>query len=321
MAKVTGQSIPPSMAALFASSVTMSTPYTSTFAIARADEELMGLKPIETKNKLLIRARVAADWLTLKHASGMSETAKRDYRASRVTEIMAGNFSAEWWDVVPLIGQDVQLFTPLTEAAPNSIPIEWRDPDRQASRVNYYQVPDTYAKPADYTDGVQKSPGFYGSVQEGVFVDEWAAQLRYKYQINTPIGDGLQNPLWARIETSHVMSASFRGNRFWASVNFSPTPTTDFNSTLTKYNEWRGSIARENVRRLPLLPPQTPWAQTITQWHTVDLIHHTHLRRETIIDKFFLCASPSPPNGRYFSRNDWCRCWLFCTPTVYIAKE
>lgn len=321
MARITGHSVPPSLAELFAKHVIVSNPYTSTYDRARADKEIMGRNPWKTENPLLIRARVAADWLTERHAAGLSPTARRDYHAARVAEIMAGQFPVEWWNPVPLVGQNVQLVTPTFIAAPNSIAPEWRDPLRQASLANYYNGATTYAVPAAYTDGAQKSPGWYADVQSTVFADRWAAQLRFNFDVNTPAGGASMRPLWARVYTRHELSASFRGNRFWASANFSPTSTATFTEPDSVYNEWRGALSRANAYRLPLSPPATPWAHTIERWHTADLIYHSRLRSISTINRFFLVAAPAVPNGRYFSRNDWCRCWFFCTPAVYIAKD
>lgn len=321
MAKVTGTAPPPSLAALFAAHVTVSNPYNQAADIARGDQELRGRKPWATSNALLLRARETADWLADKHAAGMSLIARRDYRAARVAEILAGNFPATWWNPVPMTGQNVQMVTPSSVAAPGLILPPWQDPARQASKMNYYVGVTDYAKPADYTDGATKSPGWFADVQSTVFADRWAAQLRFNFDINTPAAGVSRRPMWARIYTRHELSASFRGNRMWASANFSPTNTSNFGAADAVYHEWRGSISRANVRRLPLAAPATPWAQTVEQWHTVDLIWHTYLRRPATLDKFFLWAAPAVPNGKYFSRNDWCRCWFFCTPAVYVAKD
>lgn len=321
MARITGHSVPPSLAELFAKHVIVSNPYTSTYDRARADKEIMGRSPWQTENPLLIRARETAQWLTDKHAAGLSKLARRDFNAARIAEIMAGDFPATWWNPVPMTGQNVQRVNPTSVATPGLIQPPWQDAARQASAMNYYVGVTTYAKPADYTDGATKSPGWYADVQSTVFADRWAAQLRFNFDVNTPAGGLSRRPVWARIYTRHELSASFRGNRMWASANFSPTQTSSFTAPDAVYNEWRGAINRANVRRLPLSSPATPWAQTLEQWHTVDLVHHTYLRRATTIDKFFLFAAPVVPNGKYFSRNDWCRCWFFCTPAVYIAKD
>lgn len=127
--------------------------------------------------------------------------------------------------------------------------------------------------------------------------------------------------MWARIWTRHELSASFRGNRFWASANISVAKTTDFNSVETVYNEWRGALSRDNAYRLPVASPATPWVDSIERWHTADLISQTQLSGKATIDRFFLWVAPSPPNGRYFSRNDQCRCWFFAAPTVYLARD
>lgn len=320
MAKLTGHSVPPSMASLFARSVRVSSPYNRADKIARGDDDLIGAPPWETSNRQLVKARTTGDWFAEQYASAMSATARRDFRAARIAEIMAGVFPVAYWETVPLVGTDAQLIIPTSVAAPGVVPPEWQDPMRQASSVNYYTGATTYAVPAAYTDAAQKSPGWFGDVQGTVFADRWAAQLRYSFDVASPSSGVARRPMWAKVWTRHELSASFRGNRFWASANFSVAKTSNFASTAPLHNEWRGALSRDNAYRLPVASPAAPWVDSIERWHTVDLISQTQLSRKPIIDKFFLWAAPATPKGRYFSRNDWCRCWFFAAPAVYLAK-
>jgi hypothetical protein len=203
---------------------------------------------------------------------------------------------------------------------PDGVAPAYEDPFRIASWSRAYKSDLDYAEPPPLSELPQPSLGWYGDVQGGIFRDRWVTQRAERYVGISELGRQTYYPVWAKVAITQNLSASTRGNRMWGSVSISAM-ITDYGPGSTYWGtRFRGMTNPDYAYRFPVSPPTTPWAETINTTHIIDasqVYPGFHAWQYKIL---LLRITPFAPHGRYFARNDWCRCWTTATTEVFQAK-
>lgn len=319
MAKVTNLVIPPSQLQWYISLLRPANRYDQPGTAVQLRGTVFNPTPPDTRPITLQRARIAATWLGDRHAAGMSARARQDFETARVNEIIARVFAAPYWTAATALYDRTQSETPNCVLNVDGVAPAYQDPLRRASWCVYGKNMTTYANPAPNTEPPDPSAGWYGDVQATQFQDRWFAQKRFDFSTPVSIGGAADAPIWASIATTLDLSASFRGNKLWASINLATDAEPAYWPPDAGFEYSRAFLAREFIYRFPITAPATPWAQSVTHEIALDL-RHAGGTDYTAGDKWIiLYVAPIPPHGRYFARNDWCRCWLTATAAAYYA--
>lgn len=319
MAKVTNIAIPPSLLAQYVGVLRPANRYDQPGTAVQLRGTVFNPDPPDTRPVTLQRARVAASWLGDRHASNLSRRARQDFETARVNEILARNFAAPYWATATVLFDRTQSVAPVCVLDVAGVPPAYQDPARRASWCIYRTGLTTYANPAPNTEPPNPSAGWYGDVQATQFQDRWYAQRRFDFSTPVSIGGESDAPIWADIVATLALSASFRGNRLWASVNIAADAEVIYEPPSVGFEDARAFLHREYVYRLPIDAPATPWAQSVTHEIAIDLRHAGGGAWYPGNSFLTLYVAPIPPHGRYFARNDWCRCWLTATAAAYYA--
>lgn len=277
--------------------------------------------PVTTlsKNITLTRARVAAAWLGDRHASGMTKRARQDFETARVNEIMARSFVAPYWSSATLVSDRTENSVPACVLDVNGVAPAYQDPARRASWCVYRKIVTDYANPPAETSPPNPSAGWYGEVAATQFQDVWFAQRRLIFQFPVNIGTGTDTPFWADVSWTSDMSASFRGNKMWASVTICPLTAFSLPLYAPGFEPARAFLKNIFMYKFPVDAAATPWSQTVTQQIPIDL-RFAHPDPKYINATYcLLYVAPIPAHGRYFARNDTVQVWLDVSADAYYA--
>lgn len=277
--------------------------------------------PIQTDTRPLVlrHAREAAAWLGDEHASGMTRRARQDFETTRVNEILDRDFTAPYWAEATSVADETQSLPVTCVLDVDGVGPAYQDPLRRASWCTEYKGTTTYANPAPHTSPPNPSAGWYGDVAATQFEDRWFAQKHHYFDFPVVVGTNGTVPLWADVSVTLELSASFRGNRMWASTVLAATPAPSFPFPTAANEYGRAMIVNGFIYRLPLDPPATPWSQTIVKDFPIDLRKLYADPSYASATKMVFWVGAIPPHGRYFSRNDWCQCWLTSTAVPWYA--
>lgn len=319
MAKVANLAIPPSLLAQYIGVLRPADRYDQPGTAVQLRGTVFNPTPPDRRPITLQRARVAAAWLGARHAIGMSPRSRRDFETARVNEILARDFAAPYWAPATALYDRTQSVTPLCVLDEGGVAPAYADPARRASWCVYRDVAATYVNPPPETSPPNPSAGWFGDVQATQYQDRWYAQRRFDFSTPVSIGGAGDAPIWADIAATLALSASHRGNRMWASLTLATVSNPFYEPPNPPYERSRAFIRREFVYRLPVSPAATPWAQTITRNLALDLRHAGGAGYEADNRWLVFYIAPTPPHGRYFARNDWCRCWLAAAAAAYYA--
>lgn len=274
---------------------------------------------VDTRPVTLQRARAAAAWLGDEHAAGMSHAARLDFETQRTNDILARSFAAPYWAAASVLADETQDAIVSCVPDPGGVAPAYADPLRQASWCTMYYVNTTYANPPVHTSPPSPSAGWYGEVDSLFYADVWFAQKRLAYSFPVNIGSGANQPIYADLTYALEMSASFRGNKMWASVTIAPAVTDVFPLWFWPWEPARAFLHNEFMHKLPIAPDATPWSQTITASLPLDLRYANVLRSQAFANKVILYVAPIPAHGRYFARNDDVQVWLTASADLYYA--
>lgn len=321
MALVQGQNIPPSLATAYGRHIRSNTSweYTGTQSGING-QQFYGVEP-DNRNYLLRQAHFAADWLAERHAPTLRGRALAEWRTPIIADILAGSFSPEYFEAGVLLNDFTQEKIPECFLDADGVDPAYADPARVASYCRYHGYTSNYVTPAPNTEPPNPSPGWFGDVQGGEFQDRWAAQRRLDYNFQSFVFTKDRRPLFIVADCQWDLSASFRGNRLWASAN---VMALHWNNLTTPDDYWRQAHFHPNhnwVHRFPVAPAATPWAETINRRIITDVTKRHGAKLLNNRKNISLYLAPSPPFGRYFARNDWCRCWFSSSVAVYNAID
>ena len=319
MTRITGLAIPPSLLAQYNKLLIPLYRYDYAATSVQLRGAVRNPPAVDTRPLTLQRARIAAAWLGDRHAATLSRRARQDFETQRVNEILARNFAAPYWAAATMVSDMTEDATPQCVLDINGVAPAYQDPNRQASWCVYRKIANVYANPAPQTSPPNPSAGWYGDVQSLVFEDRWWAQRRYEFSFPVNIGTNTDTPVWGDLSITHEMSASFRGNRLWASVTIAPLTTPSLPRYGAGFEPARAFLQNTFAYRLPIAPAATPWDQTVTRNLAIDLRWADPEKYYNNATYLVLYIAPIPAHGRYFARNDWVQVWLTTTAAAYYA--
>lgn len=319
MTRITGLAIPPSLLAQYNKLLIPLYRYDYAATSVQLRGAVRNPPAVDTRPLTLQRARIAAAWLGDRHAAAMSARARQDFETQRVNEILARNFVAPYWAAATQVSDMTEDVVPQCVLDVAGVAPAYQDPNRQASWCVYRKAASVYANPAPHTSPPSPSAGWYGDVQALVYADRWYAQKRHELQFPVNIGTNTDTPVWGDLTITHEMSASFRGNRLWASVTIAPFTTPSLPFRAIGFELAYAFLKNTFAYRLPISPAATPWSQTVSRSLAIDLRWADPRKYYGNAAYMALFIAPTPAHGRYFARNDQVQVWLTTSATAHYA--
>ena len=320
MAKVTGQLIPPSLAALYKHNLFTMHPYNDPRFTVGASNNIFARYRKPGYQTIGERAAFAANWLADNHAGGVSSSARVQFVADRKAEILDSNFPVEFWHKTNRVSERVSIIEPFSSLDPGAVDPQYADPLRQSSRPNYIASSTFYPLPAPYSPAPIASPGWRGEVASLMYADKYSSE----YVSDHDLGERVRKPgdalFWGVVNLNFEMSSSFRGVRLWPTVNVYAVPWFSVFTQTTAKRAFHGHTNRRNMYRYAISADATPWSQTISYPVLIDFAQHHAPRWFSTTRYFSIFCAPIPPLGRYFARNDWCQLWLTATVDLYRSQ-
>jgi hypothetical protein len=320
MAKVTNQTVPPSLADLFSSVISSTDWYNRSDTIAKLNPAIRRPSTVDDRSELLRRAWQAAEDYADNEIGMIDTSARRAFVEARLAEILTAGFTTDWWYSVPIANTKVRVRVPFCYSNPGAVAPAYQDPARIAATCQYNAWSSQYNVPAAHSDLPTPSLGWRGEVQSGQWKDLWCTSLLYDAFASYVVSHKTKRPMWAVVDYSIDLSASFRGNRLWGSLNIgcqaasSYTTSDDYNSKL------HNTVSPEHRFYIPINPPATPWSQTITGRSIIDLHGLQYRPKTSNYYHMLIHITPVPAWGRYFARNDFVQCWVDTSIAVWQAK-
>jgi len=321
MAKVTNQSVPPSLADLFSSVISSTDWYNRTDTIAKLSPSIRLPTTVDDRAELLRRAYQAAEDYADNEIGKIDTSARRAFRNARLAEILSAGFTTDWWYSCDIPNTKVRVKVPYCYSSPDAVAPAYQDPARIAAHCSYGNWSSQYDTPAAHSDLPTPSLGWRGEVQSGQWKDLWCTSMMVDAWPPYIVTHKTKRPLWAVIDYSIDLSASFRGNRLWGSLNIGCQAASSYLDSSDYNRKLHNTITPEHRYYIPIDPPATPWSQTITGQAIIDL-HGLQYRPDTSTKYHMLIhISPIPAWGRYFARNDFVQCWVDVSVAVWQAKH
>lgn len=267
------------------------------------------------------RARNAAMYLLNEFEPNLSKAGRNSFIFARMSEILSDNFNPVYWHQLTIAGDKCSLDTPTCNLDVGGVAPAYQDPLRRASFCQYGTINQSYDTPAPEAPWPNPFSGWYGEVNATQYKDIWLAQRTFK--LNSPVSlNWFHNrPIFAVLNESWDIDASFRGNRMWfsSSVISNWGFSWPYNST-TRY-PMRPHVSSLFKSRLRIPPASTPWNHVFVKKSIVDL-HEAAWRYWDFNSAYIeMVACPTPPMGRYFARNDSIQCWYDVSVQAYTAKD
>ena len=274
MAKVTGQLIPPSIAALYKKHLFTLHPYNDPRDTVGASNNIFARHQKPGYETIGQRAAVAANWLADNYGGGVAKSERLKFVADRKAEILASNFPVEYWHKTSRVSERVSVIEPFSVADPGAVDPQYADPLRVSSNPNYFASSTFYPLPAPGTPAPGASPGWRGEVIDQMYRDQYSSEYVSDHYLGATVKRPDAALFWGVVNLSFDMSASHRGVRLWPSVNIYAVPWFSVFTQTHEKRAFHGHVNRRNMYRFPIAADATPWAQVINSTVLVDFAQH-----------------------------------------------
>lgn len=306
MTKTVGQSVPPSLANALAKVARVSSTREGGQRIISPALDLHAPEPGYQGNATAIILQQAAAWLTLKHAGAMSKAARSSFYASRLAEMRAQVFPAEFWFSTAPVFQYADYGVPqYVDAYGGEIDQQFYDPLRRPSYCRIKRSSKSYVLPVGNGTESEPGPGWKGAVIDELYRDLYSVRARFWLPMPGNQTKDTLRPSLLRLNATLNAEATRRGNRSWFYVNYS-TAMHQYKLTGTQTAlEWLTNWSPWNVRAIQL-PPTNPlgWSHSNAQTLLLDSMSHSTISTPSICGWLEFSCWSAPAMGLYFAGND-----------------
>lgn len=319
MAKISGQSIPPSLAAQFNQIITPPHDNRWHTVTTNVNRKVYAAQPTHGRQRLLRIFHNAPTWIAEQWAHKAGHEISGGYLAQR-KNLMDYIFEPPYWRQATVIADYVEYGVPVVSAYTDEINPAYNDPLRQPSTCTYSTPTNTYATPAGHGTPSQPGPGWAGEVSGGIYRDLWFAQRVTKWAMPT-VGSSIDNrPIIIKLDSTVTANASFRGVKSW----YYRSIFTRFYSHNTENRLPPPYIITKWKRDYKLaiaLPGDetTGWNHTDTRTMLFDAREAWAVKFTGYVDRMKMVITSPPGRGRYFGRNDAISVWHDSNPEVFVG--
>lgn len=323
MARVTGQAVPPSLAARLSRIVRGIASTPAGLLVVGAVHQRGPSTRTDHSTPLARFAFDAATWFRNEWRTVIPAGDRAEFYAQRKTDILTARFEATHWAPATLL-EDLTEYGAPAYVLPNTKPVNpaYFDPARKPSNCPILTYSDTYPTPADDGTPGRPCPGWAGAVQDGIFGDAYHAQRRLTFSLPIAFNAATPRPVALLVRPQIHASATIRGNVVWFICNTKPY----FHASAS------GPIVPENAMHtnwfdgynLPLVLPDddgSGWTHDHNPTLVRDVTIRAKLPNAGIFDQVWLRLATPPSRGLYFSRNDAVTVRHHANVSLYVARR
>lgn len=319
MAKVAGQTVPPSLIDAFSKVVKGGMSEIDGYTIDGVNPRAVSARRHEDQTPAAKFASSTAAWMTDKWMRTADRGSRSRFYTARRSEIIRGNFNAEFWAAGVMFSDTTELSYPTV----SPYPAEWNpaywDELRQPTKCDFKDIASIYPTPEGAGSPAAPAPGWKGAVIDSKWRDLYQAQRRLEFTLQHGITKDDGRPVAIRLDWTIEAEATTRGNKNWFTLIVHP---------IFRTNSWgpetaSGALAR--WAREDQFAKQIPGENAGGWSHTE---HHRNTRDARAFAEFYAnqpcdiltlrIASP-PSLGMYGSRNDDVAVMTTGTAAVYTA--
>lgn len=240
MAKVLGQHIPPSLIDVFAKTIKGGQSEFDGYILDGVNPKAMSARKKEDTTQLAKFATATATWMTDRWVRTADRGTRSRFYTARRSEIIRGNFNAEFWAEGVMFSDTSELSRPTVTNYTGSWNQTYWDEDRQPTACKYKDISSAYPTPTD--DGTEEAPapGWKGTVIGGKWQDLYQVQRRVDFTLQHGITKDDGRPVAIHFDWTITAEATVRGNKNWFTLIVHPI----FRTTAWPVAMEKGSCAR-----------------------------------------------------------------------------
>jgi hypothetical protein len=317
MAKVIGQSIPPSLAGGYGDVMTSGAGDANSRGVCGLNNTVRGAKEKSTGNAILRLRREAATWLRDNWAPAYPSS----FYKERLEEIRNYDFDERYWYQVLPTRDRTEYGVPFVAANEGPFNMQYDDPLRRQTNCIFDQWSKYYATPLGDGTLSEPAPGWQGEVQNYYFRDLWFAQRRLTFFLPVLINEGDKRPVLIDLQSTIKAVASFRVNHAWYarclwtyffSEGLQELPSKNF--LITK---WKQS----DIYPMDLISLyEDSWECTNNLRVLRNAYSNDNFHGFINCNRLGIVVTSPPSRGVYFARNDDVMVSHHETVTLYIGK-
>lgn len=309
MARVSGVSVPPSLAAGYVRVIQAGFAWNS--STQRAERQNF-ISPQARRIYNLTKqqwAQRAGAYLADVFVPRWHGRLRSGFVSDRAGEVLAGSWPTEFWENIdPDASRTVQL-TPTYGAASGGE--QW---------TGYWATTARYADPPAHTAPPNPSAGWQADNTSGAFRDNWLAQHCHRWNFGETVRYDNARPYYFVIDADLELSADAEGNRFWGQITVATDPDYGWFTPYHPADECHDLFRPQYKHVWTPSAPAAPWSETISRQIVAPCWATGYPPRGFSggYTTMFVCAMP--PHGRYRGTNTSAQCWLTSTATAYRAR-
>lgn len=319
MAKVAGQTVPPSLLDAFGKCVKGGVSEIDGYTIDGINPRAVRARKKEDATAAARFASSAAAWLTDRWRKTADRGSRSRFYSARRSEVIRGIFDAEFWAAGVMFSDTTELSYPTVKPYPAEWNPAYWDDLRQPTKCDFSDIASIYPTPADDGTPSAPAPGWKGTVIDSKWRDLYQAQRRLDFTLQHGITQDDGRPVAIRLDWTIEAEATTRGNKNWFTLIVHPI----FRTTAWQPATVKGALAR--WAHEDQFAKQIPGEESGGWSHSE---RHRYTRDARTLAEFYsnqpcgilTLRIASPPSlGMYGSRNDDVAVMATGTAAVYTA--